>query len=73
MGVIYLCTSPSGKQYIGQQKTNHFCAVFRYKGNQYSKYFSKFDRETNLKLATEWITTKRKEVKEIHEKGSETK
>jgi hypothetical protein len=55
---------------IREQKPGKFCAVFTYNKKQYSKYFSKFTRDENLKLATIWITNKKKE---IYEKGSETK
>lgn len=58
---------------LTEQYAGKFCANFRYKGQRYTKYFSKGTREENLQSAIIWITDKRKEVKEVYEKGSETK
>lgn len=58
---------------LTEQYANKFCASFRYKGQRESRYFSKGTREENLRDATVWITEKRKELKDIYEKGPETK
>jgi len=56
---------------ISEQRTGRFLVQFRRKGTKYNKFFSQSPRANALKLATEWMNTKKKQL--IQEEGSETK
>lgn len=56
---------------ISEQKPGRFLVQFRRKGIKYNKFFSQEPRAVALKLATEWMQNKKKEL--IQGEGSETK
>ncbi len=49
---------------MAEQKAGRFLVQFRYKGIRYDKFFSQEPRSVALKLATEWMKNKRKELKQ---------
>ena len=56
---------------IVEQKPGKYLVCFARKGMRYNKFFSQEPREEALRLATEWMQNKKKEL--IQEEGSETK
>lgn len=56
---------------ISEQKPGRFLVQFAYKGKRHVKFFSQEPRSLALKIATEWMQTKKKEL--IQEESSETK